>query len=158
MPLSINCPHCKATLEANVRIGQVISCPACSEQFEVERRVVKTEDKSLSNSKYIVPLGYAAFVGVPILITIAVVFSLSGSKKDNQVAEEPSQVAKNDPKSTSSSSKKISKHGPPNPRQPSDKFTAPDDNTMPPNEDTGKPGPSTKTPDNSAKTEPKPTT
>jgi hypothetical protein len=152
MPLSINCPHCKATLEANVKLGQVIQCPACKEQFEIERKLLNGKDDSLSNNKYLIPLGYAAFVGLPILITIIVVFSMSGKKPAPESNDDPPHVAKNETRTSSSNApKKTPKKGPP-PRQSSDKYVEPEIGGTPSDDSNVKSSPSKTGPDTSTKT------
>jgi Zn finger protein HypA/HybF involved in hydrogenase expression len=152
MPLSIKCPHCRATLEAEVEEGQVIRCPACKKQFKVDSESQDNEEDSLANNKYLVPLGYAAFVGLPILITIAVVFSLGG-KKVTQPEEDTPHVAKSDSRSSSNVPKKTPKRGPPQ-KQSSDKFVEPERKSVPSSDSTSKAG----TTNNNTETNPKPDT
>lgn len=151
MPLSINCPHCKAKLEADVKLGQVIQCPACKEQFEIERKLLTAQDNSLSNNKYLIPLGYAAFVGIPILITIIVVMSMSGKKSAPESTDDPPHVAKNDSRSSSGNvPKKTPKRGPPQ-KQTSDKYIEPEIGGTPSDDTNVKTGPSKADPDPSTK-------
>jgi hypothetical protein len=157
MPLSINCPHCKAKLEADVKLGQVIQCPACKEQFEIERKLLNAQDKSLSNNKYLIPLGYAAFVGIPILITVVVVISMSGKQSAPESTDDPPHVAKNDSRTSSGNvPKKTPKRGPP-PKQSSDKYVEPEIGGPPSDNSNVKTTPSKTGPDASTKTEPTPT-
>jgi hypothetical protein len=158
MPLSIKCPNCKATLEADVEVGQVIRCPACKKQFRIDADQLDTEEDSLANNKYLVPLGYVAFVGIPILITIGVVFSLSGGKKATQPEDDTAHVAKNDSRSSSSNvPKKTPKRGPPQ-KQSSEKFVEPDTGNVPSPDNTIKTKGTNSDPEVATKVETNPTT
>jgi hypothetical protein len=72
------------------------------------------DDDTLSKHPYLVPLGYVAFVAVPILITIGVIASLSGRKPTPPPDDDPPHVARNNVKPAGSNTpKKTPKTGPP---------------------------------------------
>jgi hypothetical protein len=120
MPSTIKCPHCQATLETDLQVGQALRCPSCKERFRIDRSTLVSDPNALSNHKLLIPLGYVAFVGVPLVLTIVFVLVFFKPKPAEEQKEEPQQVAKSDSRtSTNHEPKKTPKRGPP-PRRPQD--------------------------------------
>ena len=55
MPSTIKCPHCQATLETDLRVGQALRCPGCKKGFRIERSMLASDTKASSNYKFLVP-------------------------------------------------------------------------------------------------------
>lgn len=114
------------------------------------------QGETLANHKYLIPLGYLAFVGLPILITIGVVFSLSGKKSAPETEDDKPQVSKGDSKTAASNvPKKTPKRGPP-PRSSPDVQVEPVNGGGSANENNAKKEPIS-APNTPSKPEPKPT-
>lgn len=61
----LKCPHCGGRMETDVSVGQTIPCPHCREAFEVHNEHVTGSGSNPLIDRLVIPLGYVAFVAVP---------------------------------------------------------------------------------------------
>ncbi len=94
----LKCPHCQTLIETNKRVGLSIECPECSQPFSIEPAVFTRRGSEQNSGAYkiLVPLGYVAFVAIP--LACSVYFLMKKTEKPPEIETAAAPETKETPK------------------------------------------------------------
>jgi hypothetical protein len=88
----VKCPLCGSRLETSLRPGASIECPSCDDTFVLERADIQASGAARDGFvRFLIPLGYLAFLVIPLGGVIYYVATREEPKKDvaEQTAPQP---------------------------------------------------------------------
>jgi hypothetical protein len=93
MATTLKCPNCGVMLGTEQVVGKTLNCPACNVMFLIDRKMLASPaGGTAAIYKLLIPLGYVAFVLVPLGLTFYFVMRSADKKAPEQEARNNHQA------------------------------------------------------------------